>query len=164
MLWQENLNTRPNTLAKAEHSNTVHANPCQASVVLQTCSSRLFSLPPLLSNVKTSFETPSLDNSTVLLTVKHYCSLQLFVSHSKKESSAFCSTQIWKWIAASLQRSCSNHVRGASHWPIRLVLHFLDTLVSKSEILIWLVNKCNNTTLFIFAFYIVTILAIVLDM
>ena len=28
-----------------------------------------------------------------------------------------------------------NHVRGASHWPIRLVLHFFDTVLSK---------KCNT--------------------
>ena len=50
MLWQEKLNTRLNTQAKAEHSNTVHANPCQASVILKTCSSGLFSLLPILSN------------------------------------------------------------------------------------------------------------------
>ena len=122
MLWQENLNTWPNTQAKVERSNTVHTNPCQSSVVSQTCSSGLFSLPPILSNVKSSFETPSLDNSTVLLTVKRCFSMQLFVSQSEKESSAFCSTQIWKWTAASL------HVRGVSHWPIRLVLHFFGTL------------------------------------
>ena len=84
MLWQENLNTRPNTQAKAERSNTVHADPCQASVVSQTCSSELFSLPPILSNVKTSFEAPSLYNSTVLLTVKHCFSMQLSYPSPRK--------------------------------------------------------------------------------
>ena len=88
MLWQENLNTRPNTQVKVEHSNTVHANPCQASVVSQNCLSGPFSLPPidLPSYVKTSFETPSLNNSTVLLTVKRCYSMQLFRSQSDPPS------------------------------------------------------------------------------
>ena len=58
------------TQAQAEPSNTAHANSCRASVVLQTHTSGPFSLLPILFNVNTTSEVPSLDNSTVLLTVK----------------------------------------------------------------------------------------------
>ena len=53
--------------AQAEHSNRAAlANPCQASVVLQTHFSGPFSLLPILFNIDTTSETPSLNNSTVL--------------------------------------------------------------------------------------------------
>ena len=60
------LNMRLNTQVQAECSNTACANSCRASVVLQTYSSGSFSLLPILFNVYTTSEAPSLNNSTVL--------------------------------------------------------------------------------------------------
>ena len=68
-----------NTQAQVERSNTAHNNLCQAFAVLQAHLSGALSPPPLLSNVKKTSEEPSLDNSTVLLTVKRCYSVQLFV-------------------------------------------------------------------------------------
>ena len=65
--------------AQAESSNrTALANPCRASVLLQTHLSGPFSLLPILFNIDMTSETPSLDNSTVLLTVKRCYSMKLF--------------------------------------------------------------------------------------
>ena len=153
---------------KAKHastsqtSNAAHANLCQASLVLQTYSSGPLLLPPIFANIKTTSKTPSVHNSTVLLTVKHCYSMQLFTSLSEKESFTFCSTQTWK-----NEELCPCNIPGCFALTND---YFCDTLLSKkvkykSDWLISVVFQNNTQNLF-YTFYIVTsysIIAIILQ-
>ena len=163
MLWRENLDTRLNTQAQAKHSNTAHANLCQASLILQTYSSGPLLLPPIFANIKTTSETPSVHNSTVLLTVKHCYSMQLFTSLSEKESFTFCSTQTWK-----NEELCPCNIPGCFALTNRItfsILYCQKKVKYKSDWLISVVFQNNTHNLF-YTFYIVTsysIIAIILQ-
>ena len=77
--WWEKLDTRLKAQAQVkEQHNRFQLQPVPSFRSYTRTPTRTISPPPLLSNVGTSSETPLLNSSTVLLSIKHCYSMQLF--------------------------------------------------------------------------------------
>ena len=116
MLGKKNFklsDTRLNMQAQARQHNECQLQPVPSFRSSTRTLTRTVLLLPLLSNIGKPSESPSLDNSTVLLTIKHCYSIQQFALQSEKKSSIFC--QISKMLVVSQLCSYSNHVHGALH-------------------------------------------------